>query len=105
MAGRRAGHPRLQSFARTRQSAAGDGRVEPGHDEIGSTSPPPAMTRLGGSAEDRSSQPSSASTGRKYSANSFGFSANGKWPMPAIAWNFAPGIFAAVAAEASTVQE
>ena len=48
---------------------------------------------------------SSRKIGNKYSANSAGFSANGKCPMPGIAWNRTPGIFAAVASDISTVQE
>jgi hypothetical protein len=50
-------------------------------------------------------RPNSPNTGSKYSANSLGFSANGKWPMPSMAWNLTPGIFAAVASDNSTVHE
>jgi hypothetical protein len=54
----------------------------------------------------RRDQPfSSAKIGSKYSAKRLGFSANGKCPMPCIAWNRTPGIFAAVASDNSTVQE
>ena len=48
---------------------------------------------------------SSARIGSRYSAKRFGFSANGKCPMPCIAWNRTPGILAAVALDNSTVQE
>jgi len=47
----------------------------------------------------------SARIGSKYSAKRLGFSANGKCPMPCIAWNRTPGILAAVASDNSTVQE
>jgi len=47
----------------------------------------------------------SARIGSRYSAKRLGFSANGKCPMPCIAWNRIPGILAAVASDNSTVQE
>jgi hypothetical protein len=62
----------------------------------------PVKERQRGSAPRN---PLQAKAGSRKSRNRAGFSAKGKCPSPSMRWNRAPGIFAAVSAECSAVQE